>query len=103
LISLLGGSASAALDAAISGGPIEIPDTPDVHKVIEAGACKLTKKCRELIYSRIGAPDFSEIDRWMAKFFNRLDSMLIEMESETPQQIGGRFLQLNMEITRRWK
>lgn len=103
LITLLGGSAEAALKAAMEGGPIEVPDLPAVHKVIEAGAAKITKKSREKLRSYIGTKDEKEALSWFEKFFIRLDNMLVEMEKETPEQIAGRFLQLNMELGRRWK
>lgn len=103
LISMLGGNQQDALDQAMLGGPVIVPDIPDVKRVIDAGLAKLTKKSREIVRSKIGHPTFVEANQWFHRFFERLDSFLVEMESETPEQIGGRFLQLNMEITRKWK
>ncbi len=103
LIQMLGGNSNQAMQAAMDGGPVVISDLPDVQKVIEAGSMKLIKKCRETLQAKFGTKDFVEANLWFARFYERLDGFVVEMESETPEQIGGRFLQLNMELTRKWK
>lgn len=103
LIALLGGSADSALDAAIQQGPVIVPDTPNIQKLIGDHSRKLVKKCRMKLYSSLGTLAWSKDFEWMQSFYQKLDKILPEMETETAEQIHGRFLQFNMELNRRFK
>lgn len=103
LISLLGGSSEEALDSAIQQGPIAIPDTPNIQKLIGDHSRKLVKKCRLKLVSSIGKTAWAADFKWMQLFYEKLDKILPEMESESAEQVHGRFLQFNMELNRRFK
>lgn len=103
LISMLGGSADAALDAAIKQGPVVIPDAPNIQKLIADHSRKLVKKCRTKLHASFGTASWKKDFEWIQTFYQKLDKILPEMEAETAEQIHGRFLQFNMEFNRRFK
>ena len=103
LISLLGGSSDNALDAAMQQGPIAIPETPNIQKLIGDHSRKLVKKCRSKLAAAVGGSTWEADFKWMQDFYCKLDKILPELEAESAEQIHGRFLQFNMELNRRFK
>jgi hypothetical protein len=103
LIALLGGSSETALDSAISQGPIAIPDAPNIQKLISDHSKKLIKKCRSRLQLSVGTSSWSKDFEWIQNFYAKLDKIFPEMETESAEQVHGRFLQFNMEFNRRFK
>jgi hypothetical protein len=103
LIAMLGGSSETALESAIQQGPIAIPDTPNMQRLIGDHSRKLIKKCRQKLTASYGTRSWEEDFKWMQSFYEKLDKILPDMESESAEQVHGRFLQFNMELNRRFK
>lgn len=103
LLKLLGEDPEAAFKKALAQGSVEIVSKQSSKEFVDKAMIAFTKKVKAKINAITGTEQFNVVFPQIQEFLSQFDKIIPELEKESPEQVHGRFLQLNMEFKRKFK